>query len=241
MTTTTNASPNADPFQASRALFDALRDFMGSEESMKLSHYEIEVLLMEKNDKLIRQMWQDFLVVSDECESDQTAEEVHVDECQKDEPASDSNSELFYSDSSLPEVGPDDDVPTADCQSQAMRSDAPCLATAQVAHQFTVPSIGLFGCGNQIAATDAVYDDIRIPHGSKNVLILNVANRNLAGQLKLRPVDHKRHIVIDGVTAAVSQTFNELRTPARLLALLYRPRPIYRRVSIPNDIIPRAA
>lgn len=57
MTTTTNASPNADPFQASRALFDALRDFMGSEESMKLSHYEIEVLLMENNDKLIRQMW----------------------------------------------------------------------------------------------------------------------------------------------------------------------------------------
>ena len=163
--------------------------------------------------------------------------EACVSEHQEDEVVNDSNVDLSSADPSPPEAGPDE-VLTAEFKVIAMRTDAPCLATAQASQQSTGASIGSFECGKHLAATDAIYDDIPIPSGPQNVLS---TSDGTAAQRKLEHVDNRWPMVIKGVIGVLSQNAIEARSPVRLLEVPCHQRPVLCKVHISNDIIPRAA
>ncbi len=226
---------NGDPYQASRAIYQELEDLMADGKSMELSFSELEDLLLEGYDNLVHQLYQDFLAMVEKGETE-AAEDDSEDQCQ--EVVNDPNPDLSHADSSPPEAGPDNQVLTADSRGIDMRTDAPCLAPAQAAHQSTGVSINLFKCRKHIAGVDAGYDDIPIPLFPQSSLS---TSDDTAVHHKSGHVDNERPIVIKGVVVVVSQNVIESRSPVHLLELPCRPRPVWCRASTTNNIIPRAA
>jgi hypothetical protein len=216
----------ADRFQASWALYDALENLMKDEKTLRLPHDEIENLLEEKRQELVRQLYLDYLASSDKPDTDQ-ATEAYVDEQSGEEPVDDSDLASAYGDASSPEAEPDDEVPTTVCEGTTVCTGASGLAIAQAAYQFTEPSSDLFKC-TYIARIVAADDDIPMPP-------------TLAGRHKSEFVGNRWPTVISGGAAVVSQIVNEARSRAPLPDLPCRQKPVWHKVYTINNIAPRAA